>query len=270
MIYNVFTTANKSYFPFVDVLVNSLTKNCPNLARIYIADCGLGEYRKYLQEKDNVSIMDTDVTDEYSGVHSEGWVKATQQKTRVLSKLLTMMDFEEPLIMIDSDVCVLQDLAQVIDTEFDMQVTTMNTGGHTRTDGIFISEIASFLVINNCNLGKLFVNTWIKQMKEFATNGTSFPHETPALNMTLQNNKDLKIGYMKELKVCADQELVDETISVHFKSNGSTTDNPVVNFEKRVMSPTNRTNTDLDIDQYLNEKIYDQWRSEYENFKNIL
>jgi hypothetical protein len=264
MFYNVFTTANKSYFPFVDVLVNSLTKNCPNLGRIYIADCGLGEYRKYLQEKDNVSIMDTDVTDEYSGVHSEGWVKATQQKTRVLSKLLTMMDFEEPLIMIDSDVCVLQDLAQVIDTEFDMQVTTMNTGGHTRADGIFISEIASFLVINNCDLGKRFVHTWIKQMEEFATNGTPFPHETPALNMTLQNNKLLNVGYLKELEVCADQELTTQTLSVHFKSNGSTNDNPVVNFESRVMSVDNKTDNDLEIDIYLNEETYDQWRSEYE------
>ena len=264
MFYNVFTTANKSYFPFVDVLVNSLTKNCPNLGRIYIADCGLGEYRKYLQEKDNVSIMDTDVTDEYSGVHSEGWVKATQQKTRVLSKLLTMMDFEEPLIMIDSDVCVLQDLAQVIDTEFDMQVTTMNTGGHTRADGIFISEIASFLVINNCDLGKRFVHTWIKQMEEFATNGTPFPHETPALNMTLQNNKLLNVGYLKELEVCADQELTTQTLSVHFKSNGSTNDNPVVNFESRVMSVDNKTDNDLEIDIYLNEETCDQWRTEYE------
>ena len=264
MNYNVFTTANKSYFPFVDVLVNSLTENCSNLNRIYIADCGLGEYRKYLQDKDNVSIMDTDVIDEYSGVHSEGWVKATQQKTRVLSKLLTMMDFEEPLIMIDSDVCVLEDLAQVIDTEFDMQVTTMNTGGHTRADGIFISEIASFLVINNCDLGKSFVHNWIKQMEKFAENGTSFPHETPALNMTLQNNKLLNVGYLKELEVCADQELTPNTISIHFKSNGSTKDNPVVNFESRVMSVNNRTNSDLEVDKYLNEEMYDQWRSEYE------
>ena len=174
------------------------------------------------------------------------------------------MDFEEPLIMIDSDVCVLQDLAQVIDTEFDMQVTTMNTGGHTRADGIFISEIASFLVINNCDLGKRFVHTWIKQMEEFATNGTPFPHETPALNMTLQNNKLLNVGYLKELEVCADQELTTQTLSVHFKSNGSTNDNPVVNFESRVMSVDNKTDNDLEIDIYLNEETYDQWRSEYE------
>ena len=270
MKYNIFTTANKSYFPFVDVLVNSITENCPNLNRIYIVDCGLGEYRKYLQDKPNVCIMDTDILDEYSGVHSEGWVKATQQKTRILYKLLTTMDLEDPLVMIDSDVLVLKDFESVIDMDYDLQVTTMQTGGHTRADGIFIKEIASFLVINDWTLGKHFVWKWIKQMEEFGKNGTPFPHETPALNITLQNNTDLKIGYLKELEVCADQELVDETLSVHFKSNGSTTDNPVVNFEKRVMSPTNRTDTDLDIDKYLNEKMYDHWRSEYENIENIL
>ena len=264
MIYNVFTTANKSYFPFVDVLTSSLVENCSNLGIIYIADCGLGEYRKYLQSKPNVCIMDTDITDEYSGVHSEGWVKATQQKTRILYKLLTMMNCEDSLIMIDSDVCVLKNLESVIDINYDLQVTTMHTGGHTRDDGIFIKEIASFLVINDCDLGKRFVLKWIKQMEEFGKNGTPFPHETPALNITLQNNTDLKIGYLKELEVCADQELVNKTISVHFKSNGSTTDNPVVNFEKRIISSTNRTDTDLDIDQYLNEQMYDRWRSEYE------
>jgi hypothetical protein len=30
------------------------------------------------------------------------------------------------------------------------------------------------------------------------------------------------------------------------------------------MSVDNKTETDLDIDKYLNEEIYDQWRSEYE------
>jgi len=263
MKYNILTTANKSYFPFVDVLVNSLNKNCSNLDRIYIADCGLGEYRKYLQSNDNVSIMDTDIVDEYSGVHSKGWVKATQQKTIVLSNLLKIVNFDESLIMIDSDVCVLKDLAQVINPEFDMQVTTMNGGGHTRADGIFISEIASFLVINNCHLGKSFVHNWIKQMEELLENDTPFPHETPALNMTLQNNKLLNVGYLKELQVCADQVLTPQTLSVHFKSNGSTNDNPVTNFERRIMSVHNTTENDFEIGNYLNEEQYDKWKNEY-------
>lgn len=264
MKYSIFTTANKSYYPFVDVLSSSAIENCKNLDRIYIAECGLGEYRNELKNKQKVSILDTNITDEYSGVHSEGWVKATQQKTRMLKKLLYNISFNHPLIMIDSDVCVLKDLSEVIDTNYDIQVTTMNTGGHTRADGIFISEIASFLIINNHSLGKKFVKRWIAKMEEFAVNGTPFPHETPALNLTLQENTEAKIGYLPELQVCADQELTDNTLSVHFKSNGSTKDNPVVNFEKRVMSVNNKTNTDFDIGKYLDEKTYDQWRLEYE------
>lgn len=275
MKYSIFTTANKSYYPFVDILTSSIVQNCENINRIYVADCGLGEYSNYLSKKEVVSILDANsvsrvsknkqkITDEYSGVHSDGWVKATQQKTRMLFNLLKSINLDEPLIMIDSDVCVLKDLASVIDTQYHMQVTTMNTGGHTRSDGIFISEIASFLVINDQSYVKGFVGDWISRMEEFSKNGTPVPHETPALNLAIQANTELKIGYLKEIEVCADQELTPETLSVHFKSNGSTNDNPVVNFEKRIMSVNNRTNNDFNIDNYLNEKVYDQWRSEYE------
>jgi len=58
-------------------------------------------------------------------------------------------------------------------------------------------------------------------------------------------------------------ELRDNTYSVHFKSNGSTKDNPVINFERRILSVKNNTNYDLNLDKYLNEEIYDKWRFEY-------
>lgn len=268
MKYSIFTTANKSYYPFADILTSSVAQNCQNVDRIYVADCGLGDYRNYLKNKDKVSILDTKTVDRYEGVHSSGWVNATQQKTRMLLKILKSIDLGHPLIMIDCDVCVLKDLSETIDSQYDIQVTTMNTGGHTRGDGIFISEIASFLIINNQQIGKNFVQNWINQMKQFLEDDTPFPHETPALNLTLQKinagHIEAKTGYLKELEVCADQELTENTLSVHFKSNGSTQDNPVVNFEKRVMSVENKTNIDLNIEQYLNEKIYDQWRDEYE------
>ena len=141
----------------------------------------------------------------------------------------------------------------------------MHNGGHTRDDGIFIREIASFLIINNCDFGKNFVGNWIKQMEEFGENGTPFPHETPALNMQLQslNNEEFKIEYLKEIKVCADQILTPDTLSVHFKSNGTTSDDPVVNFEKRIMSVNNTTDNDFDIGRYLNGEQYVRWRFEY-------
>jgi len=264
MKYSIFTTANKSYYPFLDIFTSSVLENCKNLDRIYIADSGLGSYRKFISDKEKISFIDTDCLDEYSGVHSEGWVKATQMKTKTLNNLFHFIDFDHSVIMIDSDVCLLKDIESIIDTEYDIQVTTMKGGGHTRSDGIFISEIASFVIFNDMQKCKRFVKRWIKQMQEFVENKTSFPHETPALNLTLKNNVDnLKIGYLDELEVCADSELNDNTYTVHFKSNGSTKDNAVVNFERRIMSVKNNTNYDLNLDKYLNEEIYDKWRFEY-------
>jgi len=264
MKYSIFTTANKSYYPFLDIFTSSVLKNCKNIDRIYVADSGLGEYRKSIASKNKISILDTDCSDEYSGVHSEGWVKATQMKTQTLNKLFHMIDFDHPVVMIDSDVCVMKDIESLINTEYDIQVTTMKTGGHTRADGIFISEIASFVVFNNPQKSKIFVQKWINKMKEFGENGTPFPHETPAMNTILRESSDLNIGYLNELEVCADSELTDETYTVHFKSNGSTKDDPVTNFERRVMSVQNQSSMDLEVDQYLNEELYDQWRESYE------
>lgn len=265
MKYSIFTTANKSYYPFLDVFTSSVLKNCKNVDRIYIADSGLGEYREIISKKEKVTILDTDCDDEYSGVHSEGWVKATQMKTQSLNKLFHMIDFDHPVVMIDSDVCVLKDIEPIINPNIDIQVTQMKTGGHTRADGIFISEIASFVVFNNPQKSKIFVQKWINKMKEFGENGTPYPHETPAMNITLREDNNFTIiGYLRELEVCADSELTDETYTVHFKSNGSTKDNPVVNFERRIMSVQNQSSVDLEIDQYLNEEVYDQWRKSYE------
>jgi len=185
-------------------------------------------------------------------------------KTQTLNKLFHMMDFDHPVVMIDSDVCVLKDIEPLINTEYDIQVTTMKTGGHTRADGIFISEIASFVSFNNPQKCKIFVQKWINKMIEFGENGTPYPHETPAMNTILRESTDLNIGYLNELEVCADSELTDETYTVHFKSNGSTKDDPVVNFERRVMSVQNESSVDLEVDQYLNEELYDQWRESYE------
>ena len=265
MKYSIFTTANKSYYPFLDVFTSSVVKNCKNVDRIYVADSGLGEYRKPISQKEKVTIIDTDCSDEYSGVHSEGWVKATQMKTQSLNKLFHMIDFDHPVVMIDSDVCVLKDIEPIINPKIDIQVTTMKTGGHTRADGIFISEIASFVVFNNPQKSKIFVQKWINKMKEFGENGTPFPHETPAMNITLREDENFTtIGYLKELEVCADSELNDDTYTVHFKSNGSTKDDPVVNFEHRVMAVQNLSSLDLEVAQYMDEELYNQWRDSYE------
>ncbi len=263
MAYSIFTTANKSYYPFLDIFTSSAIKNCTNLERLYVADSGLDVFRNAISRKQKVSILDTNGVDEYRGVHSEGWVRATQLKTVILNKILHCIDFEHSLIMIDSDVCVLKDLNDLIDLNYDIQVTTMKSGGHTRADGIFISEIASFVIFNNLQKSKLFAQRWIEKMGHFRNNGVAIPHETPAMNLTLKESPDIKFGFLNESSVCSDSELTDNSYSVHFKSNGSTSSDPILNFESRVMSVQNYSSKDFELDQYLNENLYGQWRNTY-------
>ena len=268
MKYSLFTTANKSYYPFLDILTTSALENCENLHQIYVGDSGLGDFLDPISKKDDVITLrpdHEDIVDEFAGVHSDGWVKATQQKTRMLKKLLSGVNFDHPLILIDSDVCVLKDLAEYIDPREDMQFTSMSTGGHTRADGIFIRDIASFAIFNDTVLAKVFVQRWIDRMEIFAENGTPYPHETPAMNMTIADcAEDMNIGFLEEIEVCADSEVQDDTASVHFKSNGSTKDDPITNFEKRIMSVNNQTLNDMDFGQYLDEKTYYDWKLSYD------
>ena len=72
MKYSIFTTANKSYYPFLDIFTSSALANCKNLDKIYVADSGLGKYQKTIKDKNKISILDTDCIDEYRGVHSDG------------------------------------------------------------------------------------------------------------------------------------------------------------------------------------------------------
>tara|TARA_B100000686_G_scaffold226338_1_gene233545 strand:- start:1931 stop:2740 length:810 start_codon:yes stop_codon:yes gene_type:complete len=269
MKYSLFTTANKSYYPFLDILTTSALENCENLEHIYVGNSGLGDFIDPISKKDKVITLraahDDKVDDDFAGVHSEGWVAATQLKTRMLSRLLSMIDFDHPLILIDSDVCVLKDLSKFIDPNCDMQFTSMHTGGHTRADGIFIRDIASFLIFNKQSSAKVFVERWIRKMEVFANNKTAFPHETPAMNMTIADCAlHMNFGFLKEIEVCADSELTDSTYAVHFKSNGSTKDDPITNFEKRIMSVNNQTTNDIDFGQYLDEKTYYDWKLTYD------
>ncbi len=269
MKYSLFTTANKSYYPFLDILTSSALANCENLHHIYVGDSGLGEFLHPISKKDDVITLrpahDEVIDEEFAGVHSKGWVAATQLKTRMLKRLLQMVDFDHPLILIDSDVCILKDLSEYIDPREDMQFTSMSTGGHTRADGIFIRDIASFAIFNDTVLAKVFVQRWIDRMETFAENGTPYPHETPAMNMTIADcAEDMNIGFLEEIEVCADSEVQDDTASVHFKSNGSTKDDPITNFEKRIMSVNNQTLNDMDFGQYLDEKTYYDWKLSYD------
>ena len=123
--------------------------------------------------------IDTDIKDEYSGVHSSGWAKATQAKTRLLLDLINSNRVNHPIIMVDSDVCVLRDLSNVIDKKYDIQITQMHSGGHRRKiDKIYIKEIACFICFNNLNKSNIFIDRWVNQIKLLGENKNPLPQNS--------------------------------------------------------------------------------------------
>lgn len=258
MKYNIITAANASYFAFLDILVNSARQNCSNLDRIYVVDSGLGEFRDLV----DADIIDMQAIDSYTGVHSDGWRRATRTKTLGLLKLLENYNSPNPLILVDSDVCVLQDLLPVIDQQFDLQATVMSDGGHRRRDGIFIKEIACFVVFTNPSLAQKFVQQWSANIKLLEDNSIDPPHETPAFNFALADfAQTMRIGRLDENLVCADLKHFDMTYSVHFKSNGSTKLTPVDNFTSRINAVQQFSATKTNYYQYQNINHYKHWQS---------
>lgn len=256
MKYNLITSANAAYFPFLDILINSARKNSSSLDQIFVIDSGLGEFRSLVA----ADIIDTKTVSAYTGVHSEGWRQATRTKTLGLIKLLESYNSDVPLILIDSDVCVVKDLGTVIDQQYDIQATVMSDGGHQRRDGIFIKEIACFVVFNRPQQALKFVQQWSANIKLLEDNNIDTPHETPAFNFALKDfDSSLNIGRMDENLVCADLKHFDNTYSVHFKSNGGTRLTPVENFTSRINAVRQYTPQYTNYYQYQNPQHYKQW-----------
>lgn len=259
MKYNLITSANFSYFPFLDILINSARQHCKNLETIYVIDCGLGSSRAMVETYSGVKIIDTDLVDNFSGVHSDGWRNATRSKTLGLIKLYDQYDMSDPLILIDSDVVIVKDLQQAIDTKFDIQATVMSDGGHFRSDGIFIREIACFVCFNNHTVSKGFINQWSDTIKQFENLNVATPHETPAFNNTLRNYEQHRIGFLDENYVCADLKIFNHTLSIHLKSNGSTKNDAITNFLSRISAVNNYTSAKYELEQYLDKINFNKW-----------
>jgi hypothetical protein len=261
MKYNIVTAANASYFAFLDILINSARKNSADLDRIFVIDSGLGEFKSRVA----ADIIDMQATDAYTGVHSDGWRQATRTKTLGLLKLLETYDSDTPLILIDSDVCVVKDLGTILDRDYDIQATVMSDGGHRRRDGIFIKEIACFVAFNRPRQAMEFVRQWSANIKLLEDNKIDAPHETPAFNFALADFSDrLRIGRLDENLVCADLKHFDMTYSVHFKSNGGTKLTPAENFTSRVNAVRQYTAEFTNYYQYQNPEHYKHWLSTME------
>ena len=122
--YDIFTTGNTGYWPFLECLIRSIELNAPNCNRVYVGDIGMDEPYTATYDRDNVTrLFQAGLKAAYDGTHQAGWVSAVNHKTSWLNKLLTVVDEDRPLIMIDNDTFITKDLAPLIDPQYDLQVT---------------------------------------------------------------------------------------------------------------------------------------------------
>jgi hypothetical protein len=237
---------------------------------VYVGDAGLGSFRGEVVAKDWVELVELSSQDNFLGVHSSGWKSATSFKTQLLASVLAKSAGNSPVFLIDSDVCILKNILDLADPTFDLQVTTMADGGHTRSDGKFIKEIASFMIFNNPQKCLPFVEEWRGRLLDFENQKVQAPHETPALNEVLRefevvssnlNTTGLRIGYLNEDLVCADLKEFPETYAVHFKSVGPSKRSAYKNFLSRVtaVKPVNLNRPQTDYFTYLSKSGYSKW-----------
>lgn len=260
--YNLFTVANDSYAPFLDILINSVADSCEGAGDIFVADVGLDQFLPDFSNREKVKIIPTSTTDDFSGAHSAGWAEATKQKTRIFLDLLETTQSDLPIIMIDNDVCVLRDLSHLIDCDYDIQLTKRPKV--VNAAGIELSEIASLAIFNNRQVAIPFLTRWIAEMETLAHQGIKLPHETPALNLLMRTGwpaSSLKVGYLEEEDVCSTTGASSQAYALHFKSFGGRGSNRIENFEVRLKKVLQNFSQPRKPLEYLTPEFYQRWCS---------
>jgi hypothetical protein len=283
--YNILTVASKSYVPFLDIFLNSFFKNgnTKDLNKLYIVDINLGDYKNYLYRSDKIVYLNTNQQDFYSGVHSEGWYQNTSQKIRNLYELLSSDVITDPIILIDSDVLVLDDISSLIDTDFDIQFTTMSDGSHVGASGVLIHQIGCFVSCNNKENSSKFIEAWVKACEILKQLNLPKPHETPAMNIVIkminnyslseteyrivnlmgpyENLKNIKTGFISDKISCGDKSVYPETKTLHFKTRGGSSNNPLQDFKIRTNDIYYHDNSlsSFNANLYLNKNLLNDW-----------
>jgi hypothetical protein len=187
------------------------------IQKIFIADLGLSfEYLEIIKKiSAKIEIINTNTNIENSKeIYSKGWIDAVSQKTAILQMLVE--GGHTPVVMIDSDTIVVEDFADIIDTNYDIQLCKRTTP-LIRPDGLLVEYIASFVSINNSN-GKTFIAAWISRIEERIGLNMIPPHETPAMVETLRQNSVLKIGSVDDkIASCENNYFPNITRIIHAK-----------------------------------------------------
>jgi hypothetical protein len=183
------------------------------IKNIFIADLGLTRPHKDIIGNLNtkIIIINTDVIiSDSNKVHSRDWVDAVSQKTNILANLIEENNI--PIVMMDSDMIVIEDFSGCIDLKYDIQICQRSIP-LVRPDGLRVNYIASFFVVNSKN-GLLFIYGWINRMKERIALNMFPPHETPAMVEVLAKESECNIGFLQDIIVSCENNYIKNTTKI--------------------------------------------------------
>mgnify|MGYP003113914938 CR=1 FL=1 len=221
MNYSVLTTSDKSYFPHLKILINSILDKCDlkKLKNIYIIDNGLDDEQKnyFLNKTDKIIVHTTGLKTNFKGgTWGEDWQINVKSKTVHLHNMISHL--EEPLLLLDADMLILKDLNSLLEKGGDIQVCLRD--GHPPGTPHPIPYIGSYFFSINHKKALPFVWDWMNLTQSKTGKGA---HESPSLTQCVKH-------YLKTDNiniVSLEQELVDRyyppptenTIIVHFKGS---------------------------------------------------
>jgi hypothetical protein len=211
--YNLITLANKAYYKFLVILVNSITDKCDmnNIDTFYIIDTGLTNDQKIeIQEKcKKITIISSGfITDYDGGPWGTDWITNVKNKTTILYNVLS--NCNGPVLLLDSDTMVVRDLSLLLEYGGDIQVCE-RPGNPT-------PYIGSYFLALNKEKALQFVYDWSIEVQ----NTSTMPPESPSL-VKIVNKYDCEMQIVKLgqsiVNVLEPQYLTDDTIIIHFKGS---------------------------------------------------
>jgi len=213
--YSIFTISDSTYFRFTEVFLKSLFSklNTDKIEKVFICDLGhTDEEKKFITSFDRVQLIQPiKKIDVSKNLWDTNWLNKVGSKTENLLKLLNSR--VEPIVMIDVDSMFIKDFYDLLDFNYDIQVT--HRPFHE------FKYIASFFSVNN-KAGKRFIESWIENIKTIPKK----PKETRAMCQTIKEfeltNPDFKIGKLpvEQIHFYDKEKFVEtnDTRIAHFKT----------------------------------------------------
>ena len=253
--YNLLIMLNDPYIKLATLFLNSLHKNTniKNIDKIIINNIGLNDKNKKLLKKKYKKIFfyETEKNFGFSKMHSEEWLESLTYKTKSLLDIIKN-NSNLPIIMIDTDMLVLKDFSNFINTNYDIQVCKREFESARKDINLSMKYIASFLIINkNSDIVINFLNDWIKEIKNMIKQKLKPAYETPSLcRMIDKYSSVLKIDELDERNISCDKKYIENiTYIIHMKSVGKE-EGENGNFENRINNVSNYSKKN--ILKYLN------------------